>query len=279
MPATSLFGHAVQYELLGEQGPLVVLNPGGRCGMDHVRPLALQLAPTARVLLWDRPNLGGSDLCFEGATDLDMWSDHLHALLTQLRLGPAVLAAASSGARLSMRMALRYPQAVEGLFLWLLSGGPVAKVLARNYYLEPAEVAEQQGMAAVAALPYWRARIRANPANLQCLLAQQPDTFAATLRRWAQGIREDQPIIGMEEGELARITARTRVVAGSDDASHQRDRMLAAARQIPGAELIDPPGFREEWIGIRQSVEVGTGFESISMLPALINDFIGAAGR
>jgi len=274
MPATALFGNAVHYELLGEQGPVVVLTPGGRCGMEHSRPLGTQLAQTCRVLLWDRPNLGSSDLSFEGATDLEMWTDHLHALLTQLHLGPAVLAAASSGARLSMRMALRYPQAVQGLFLWLLSGGPVAQVLARNYYGESAEVAEQRGMAAVAALPYWQARIRANPANLHRLLAQQPDTFATTLRRWAQGIREDQAIIGMEEGELERITVRTRVVAGSDDVSHQRDRMLAAARRIPSAELIDPPGFGEEWISIRQAVEIGTGFESISQLPTLIADFV-----
>lgn len=54
----------------------------------------------------------------------------LQGLLDRLDARPAWLVAASSGARLSIRMALRYPDAVRGLFLWPLSAGPVAGTLA-----------------------------------------------------------------------------------------------------------------------------------------------------
>ncbi|MNU54603.1 2-hydroxy-6-oxononadienedioate/2-hydroxy-6-oxononatrienedioate hydrolase [compost metagenome] len=274
MPSTSVNGNSIHYELHGHAGPAIVLTPGGRSPLTSAQPLAKKLADSCRVLLWDRPNLGSSDLCFSGASDLEMWTDQLHELLRRLDFGPAVFVAASSGARLSMKMALRYPEDVSALFLWLLSGGAVAKQLAFNYYGESANVAEQAGMTAVAKLPYWAARIQANPANRARILTQNPNLFAATMRRWANEIREDQPIIGLQDGELERIRTKTRVVAGSDNTSHRRDRMEHAAACIPGAELIDPPGFREEWLATRQASEIGTGFESISQLPSLILDFV-----
>ena len=91
---------------------------------------------------------GGSDVVFRGASDLDLWSDQLEQLLHLLDAWPAYLAGASSGARVSIRTALRYPDAVRGLFLWLLSGGPVTVPLAQTYYGEAAVIAPQNSASA-----------------------------------------------------------------------------------------------------------------------------------
>jgi pimeloyl-ACP methyl ester carboxylesterase len=275
MPVTAIHGCAVHYRVLGS-GPDLVLSAGGRCPLEMVLPLAEGLAARHRVIVWDRANLGASDLCFDGASDLDLWTDQLHGLLDLLDARPAWLVAASSGARLSIRMALRYPEEVRGVFLWLLSAGPVAGTLAQMYYGEAAQLALAQGMEAVARMPYWAERIAANTANRQRLLRADPRAFAATMLRWAARIREEDPLIGVTEADLREVKVRTRIVAPGDDTGHRRESMELAGALIPGAELVEPPGFREQWMEIRKHAYTGSGYESIPMLPALVAAFTGA---
>lgn len=273
MPSTSVRGYSIHYRTLGSGVP-VVLSPGGRSPIDLVMPLAEKLARSCRVIVWDRPNLGSSDVAFDGGTDIDMWADQLFDLLKMLGVGPAYLAAASSGARLSLKVACRYPEAVRGLFLWLLTGGSVANVLAENYYLSAARVAAKEGMSGVIAMPYWAERIRANPANRGRLLAQDPAEFATTMRRWAGAMRADDLLIGVTEDDLRRLTTRTRLVACSGDPQHDSDRTKRAAALMPNVDLIDPPAFGEAWVGIRKRVDIGTGYELVPMLPDLIAAFV-----
>src|SRR5262245_14743320 len=133
MPATEINGCSVAYELLGSGVPLVI-TPGGRNPMAAARDLVDALATNFQVLVWDRANIGESDVSFVGARDLDLWSDQLVGLLRRLDLGPAFLCAPSAGSRVSYRTALRYPEAVRGMYLWLVSGGPVGERLGMNYY-------------------------------------------------------------------------------------------------------------------------------------------------
>jgi pimeloyl-ACP methyl ester carboxylesterase len=78
MPVAEVNGGNVHYEILGAGGQLIVLTPGGRFGMDFrgVRPLAEALvAGGHRVLLWDRPNCGSSDVQFFGPSESHMRAD------------------------------------------------------------------------------------------------------------------------------------------------------------------------------------------------------------
>ena len=62
-------GGNVVYEILGDTGEFIALTPGGRYSKDieGLRPLAEELVKGGhRVLLWDRPNCGRSDLQFYG---------------------------------------------------------------------------------------------------------------------------------------------------------------------------------------------------------------------
>jgi len=273
MPSTSIHGCSIRYEILGD-GESIVLTPGGRQGLESVMPLAKHLAKNNRVIVWDRSNLGCSDVEFKSSSDVELWCDQLFELLDLLNAKPAYLIAASSGARISLRFALRHPEAVRGLFLWLLTGGPVAKVIAQMYYGESAQVAQQSGMSAVAQIPFWLERIQMNPANECRLLRQDPLVFASIMRSWASQMREDDLLVSMSENDLRQIKSKTCIVAGSDDYGHLRDRVEKVVAALPFSVLIDPPGFRDEWLTIKKDAQTGTGYELIPQLPDLISHFI-----
>src|SRR5439155_1072925 len=48
MPVAAVRGVDINYEVLGERGPWVALQPGGRRGLVGVRPLAEKIADAAR---------------------------------------------------------------------------------------------------------------------------------------------------------------------------------------------------------------------------------------
>jgi pimeloyl-ACP methyl ester carboxylesterase len=77
-----------------------MFTPGGRFSKDSpgVRELATALAERGnRVLIWDRPNCGASDVCFTGTSESAMQADVLAALLAHLDMAPAVIAGGSGG--------------------------------------------------------------------------------------------------------------------------------------------------------------------------------------
>ena len=81
---------ALGYETIGE-GPPWVITPGGRFNKESpgVRELAVALAARGnRVLVWDRPNCGESDVCFEGSSESAMQADALGKRINDsIRLG------------------------------------------------------------------------------------------------------------------------------------------------------------------------------------------------
>src|SRR5262249_17949611 len=66
-------GLNIEYEIIGESNSdPVVITPGGRFSKETpgVRELAEVLARSGKkVLIWDRPNCGGSDISFDGPTE------------------------------------------------------------------------------------------------------------------------------------------------------------------------------------------------------------------
>src|ERR1700739_567828 len=89
-----------------------------------VRELAVALAERGnRVLIWDRPNCGSSDVCFTGPSESAMQADVLADLLRELGMARAVIAGGSGGARVSLLAAARHPDVAAGLAMWWISGG------------------------------------------------------------------------------------------------------------------------------------------------------------
>src|SRR5207249_8983760 len=119
MPVATVRGIEIHYEILGERGPFVALQPGGRRAASGVRSLGEKIAEAGyRVIAYDRRNTGASSIAIEGESENDEWAEDLHELLARLDALPAYIGGSSSGCRLAMILALRRPAVVRGLLLW-----------------------------------------------------------------------------------------------------------------------------------------------------------------
>ena len=168
MPISKINGVNINWRVVGDHGPWVVMTTGGRRGHDEFVPLAEKIAHYGyRVMLHDRRNTGASDILIAGDQGEEIiWTGDMYAFLSEQNALPAFFCGSSAGARTSMLFYLRYPQAVRGLLLLRVTGGAFAAGrLPEQYYGQFIRAAEQGGMAAVCAMEQWRERIKANPAN------------------------------------------------------------------------------------------------------------------
>src|SRR5271167_3490321 len=172
MPVATVRDIDINYQVLGDRGPWVALQPGGRRGLVGVKPLAERIAEAgARVLIYDRRNCGASGVSFDGGnSENEIWAEDLRELLSQLDALPAFIGGSSSGCRLALLMALRHPADVSGLLLWRVTGGAyAAQRLVENYYTQFIEAAERGGMEAVCRTEHFGEVIASNPANRERL--------------------------------------------------------------------------------------------------------------
>jgi pimeloyl-ACP methyl ester carboxylesterase len=259
MPIANVRGANINYEVLGTHGPWVALSPGGRRALDNVRGLARHVANAGyRVLIHDRRNCGVSDIVIGGdKSEYEIWADDLHELLSQLGALPAIVGGCSSGCRLSVLFALKYPRAVRALLLWRVTGVAFAAArLTENYYSKYIRAAQEGGMAAVCALDHFKERIEARPSNRATLMAMEPKQFIAAMERWRAQFAKgaELPIIGASEQDMNSIAVPTCIIPGNDK-THNHAVAETAHRMIPGSELYDLfPGDRdidlvptEEW--------------------------------
>jgi pimeloyl-ACP methyl ester carboxylesterase len=243
MPIATINGVNINYEVLGRAGPMIALSPGGRRELGNVRALAQRLAEAGyRVLIHDRRNCGASDVAFDGSqSEYEIWADDLHALLAKLDGLPAVVGGGSSGCRLALLFALKYPDAVRALLLWRITGGAfAAKRLAHQYYDQYIELVREGGMQAVADSEHFRDRITANPNNRERLLGLNPAQFVDVMTRWRAYFvaSAELPVIGVTERELNSIKVPTCVIPGNDK-THSHTTGNRAHQMIPNSELHD----------------------------------------
>src|SRR5262245_58679254 len=136
MATATVDGLSIAYEVVGDGRPWII-TPGGRDSKDTpgVRELAAALAERGnQVVIWDRPNTGESDVCFEGESESEMQADALAGLIAHLGLGPTVIAGGSGGSRVSLLAAARHPDVAAALALWWISGGVVGLIGLGTHY-------------------------------------------------------------------------------------------------------------------------------------------------
>jgi pimeloyl-ACP methyl ester carboxylesterase len=277
MARISISGIGIDYELLGKPGaPAIALTPGGRFPKESpgVPELARALAAGGRrVLLWDRPNCGGSDICFDADTESALQGRTLTQLIRALDLGPTALAGGSAGSRASLIAASRDPDIVSHLVLFWISGGALSLISLANYYcVEQAMAARQGGMAAVAALPGWAEQIRRNPSNRDIILAQDPERFIETMERWAMSHMPSQtsPVPGMSAEDFTRLRMPTLIYRSSkSDLSHTRRTSEWVHELIPHSQIVDPPWPDDEWNSRSEYARTHGGAGHFSGWPAI----------
>lgn len=277
---------SIAYDIIGDGGTPVVITPGGRFSRnaDGVRELAAKLAAGGcRVLVWDRPNCGESDICFTGSSESRQNADTLAALLRALGFGPALLVGGSGGARETLLVAIHHPEVVERVFTLWLSGGAIGiATLPIFYCADSALAAATGGMAAVAALPGWQEVLTRNPANRERLLALDAASFVETMKRWAEAFMPEpgQPIPCVADGDLAGIRAPVMVLrSGASDLHHPRVTSEAVAAMIPGARLAEPPWGDREWLGRLGDSLAGRAKSPFAGWPQLAPQILDFAGR
>ena len=252
MPVEQINGLGIAYEMIGDGDPWAI-TPGGRFSKDSpgVRELAVALAATdKRVLIWDRPNTGASDVCFKGSSESAMQADVLAELLDHLDMAPAVIIGGSGGSRVSLLTAARHPESTRALALWWISGGPYGLLtLATHYCGDSIAAAWRYGMEAVAALPAWAEASSATrtiePGSWLRILkpslgrsssgcwrtARDPTNWCPAYRCRARAM--DMPALVFRSGE--------------SDPHHTRGTSERLAPLLPHAELVEPPWGDREW--------------------------------
>lgn len=246
-------GLGIEYEIIGKGDP-VVITPGGRFSKETpgVRELAEALAKGGKqVLIWDRPNCGGSDVSFDGESESRLNAGTLAGLLRTLGMAPALVVGGSAGSRVSLMMAERYPDVISKLFIFWISGGPIGlATLTMTYSAPSAQAANRGGMEAVAALPEWADAIKRNPGNRTRMLSQDPARFIETMQRWGASYFPvpGSPVPGMTAESFRAIRVPTMVLrSGQSDLAHTRKTSEDVHAMIAGAILAEPPWPDNEW--------------------------------
>jgi pimeloyl-ACP methyl ester carboxylesterase len=284
VPAVDCNGTLVAYDIVGDSGPPWAITPGGRFSKDvpGVRDLAEEIAAAGnRVVIWDRPNCGASDVSFTGSSESAMQADALATLLRTLDLGPAVIMGGSGGARVSLLTALHHPDVTKKLAMVWISGGVYGLLLLATHYCgENIRAAWSGGMEAVVELPEWAEVLERNPRNRDRFLALDPREFIATLERWML-VYCPQPgstIPGVTDAELDALTAPTLIFrSGASDPHHTRATSETLHRLISTSLLVEPPWGDDEWNRQGEAARAGTG-HLFEHWPKLAPQLLGFAG-
>jgi 2-hydroxy-6-oxonona-2,4-dienedioate hydrolase len=254
MPAIDVNGGAVEYEFLGDVGaPVVVVTPGGRFSKDvpGFRRFAEALAGGGlRVLLWDRPNTGQSDIQLYGPTESHMRAETLRGLLSALDVAPCVIAGGSGGARDSMLTVMLYPELATRLVLWAIVGGVYGTVSLSHNVLPSIQVLRSTGMEGLLDTQPWKELIKVNPRNRDRLVAIGADEIERVMLRWLNAFipKAGQTIPGVDDEMFERIKVPTLIIRnGAKDINHPKRTTLEVSCLIEGSKLIEPRWPEDAW--------------------------------
>ena len=235
----------IRFEIYGEGTP-IVYTPGGFWTLERGRAVAQRLKDLGyKILLWDRPNTGESGLLFDGDNLLRIWADNLQELLHYTGFSPAFVSGGSGGMITSLYLTYIYPSEVRGM---ILIGPPtddseIVSNIERSTFLEPAEIAEKEGMAAVIATEggffNWPDQVQRVPNKKDQLLSMNPSAFAQTMRTWARSMIREGCVhfAGLNDEELASIEVPAIVFSGPGG-SHPRHTAEALHQKLTKSEII-----------------------------------------
>jgi pimeloyl-ACP methyl ester carboxylesterase len=252
-------GGIVVCELIGpDDGEVVVLTPGGRFSKDYggVHELADALAAGGkRVLLWDRPNCGRSDIQVYGRSESHMRAETLGLLVQKLGIEQVIAAGGSGGARDSIIFTLMWPDLVRKLAVWHIVGGTYSTMsLAGVYVLNELRAVRAGGIESVMELTGpaggWADLIAANPRNRDRLAAIGAEEFHRVMERWLDAFipKPNEAIPGVPDWEFEQLKVPTLIIRGGEnDYDHPKRTSYEVHALIKGSRLIEPPWPEDAW--------------------------------
>tara|TARA_B100000676_G_scaffold266295_1_gene279871 strand:+ start:564 stop:1643 length:1080 start_codon:yes stop_codon:yes gene_type:complete len=204
------------------QIPLVI-TPGGNGdtnGFGNFARNVAAAAPDLKVIIYDRRNLGQSEVSFGLEPQMVEEGEDLHVLIDRLGVAPVSLYGMSSGGRSNLLLSARYPNDVAALVLAPLTGGPLASArLAEEYFLkylhdeqlvtmdhisnEPITTIED-----LSETPLWSAYLERNSTTKQQrFFNQNIDDFLKAMKTSGEHLKAtgDQVALGMNDDELPKL--------------------------------------------------------------------------
>ena len=279
MPMIDVNGTGIAYEIIGNGSKNAIITPGGRFPKETpgVRDLAEALARhDYTTVIWDRPNCGESDVCFDGETESVLNADTLVGLLHKLDMAPALVIGGSAGSRVSLIATHRHPEAVRKLALVWITGDAIGLAGLVGVYCGGLYVAAKSGgMAAVAEDPGLAEPVARNPGNRGRILAQDVEKFCETMQRWGRSFLPEggSPVPGLLPHDFKAIELPVLIFrSGQSDPHHPRYTTEQVHALIPGSELVEPPWGDREWLDRMADPQNGL-FKSYGMLAPQIIEF------
>jgi pimeloyl-ACP methyl ester carboxylesterase len=281
-------GGNVVYEFVGpDDGEVVVVTPGGRFSKDYggIHELADALAAGGkRVLLWDRPNCGRSDVQVYGRSESHMRAETLGLLVQELGIEQVVATGGSGGARDMIIFTIMWPHLVRKLATWSIVGGTYSTMLlATAYVLDELGAVRKRGIEGIVELdngPFsWAAMIRQNPRNADRLRAIGTEEFERVMNRWLDAFipKPNEAIPGVPDWEFASITCPTLIIrGGAKDYDHPPRTSYEVHALIQGSRLVEPPWPEDAWERAVEATEAGAGslFDPWVLAAPMLLEFI-----
>lgn len=238
MPHAQVNGQRLYYEDTGGDGPAILFSHGLLMDSSMFAPQVRALAGSGwRCISWDERAHGRSATGECAPFSYYDSADDAVALLAHLGVQRAVFAGMSQGGYLSLRAALRHPEAVRALVLIDTQALPEEEHKMAGHQMVVQEWL-QNGLSDERAVgiehiilgqgwegaPPWRAKWQ----------RMQPGDLLAAFTTLAT--RDDI------SGEIARITVPALVIHGDADQAIDIERARSMAGALPGARMVVVPG-------------------------------------
>ena len=216
--------------------PLIV-TPGGNGDTNGFGGFARNVAaaaPELRVIIYDRRNLGLSEVKFGSEPQMVEEGEDLHVLIKRLGVAPTALYGMSSGARSNLILASRYPDDIAALVIAPLTGGPYAAArLSEDYffkYLPEKKLATRQHisnlplttMQKLAETELWSAYLARNtPEKRERFFNADIDDFLAAMKTSGEHLQAMRyhTALGMKDEELAALNVPATLILHHDQYS------------------------------------------------------------
>ena len=212
-----------------EDAPVLVLGPSIGTTMELWEPQLADLTATWRVLRYDLPGHGGSEVIHGTVADIAV---AVAGLLGVLGLEKVAYGGVSLGGAVGTTLTLEYPVQVTSLVLCCTS----ARFGAPSAWHERAAKVRSEGLESLADMFVGRWFTPGYPRTeeARAMLAQvDAEGYAACCEALAAFDVRDR---------LREVRTPTLVIAGADDIATPLDHAETLAQGIPGAELVIVPG-------------------------------------
>ncbi len=236
----------------------LIMTPGGNGdtrGFGGFARNTAAAAPEFKVIIYDRRNLGLSEVTFGSEPQMVEESEDLHVLIQRLDIAPATLYGISSGGRSNMMLSSRYPEDVAALVIAPLTGGPLAAArLSEEYffkYLHDKKLSTMKHistsplttMKALGETPLWSAYLARNtPEKQERFFNADIADFLAAMKTSGEHLQatRHQTALGINDEELAALKIPATLIlhhTAYTDYLHPVTNTRAATTLIPNSSF------------------------------------------